>query len=141
MNLQEINWKTQYWRKKMNTTFPAPFRFAMEASRKSSMETKVGACLVAGKQIITGFNKDKTHPIYANPDKHIRLSVHAELDCLRQVTSSCFVHSDLYIYREVHGKPAMARPCEHCMEFLKERGIEEIFYSTPDYPFWKSETL
>lgn len=123
----------------MNTIFPASFRFAIDASRKSTMREKVGACLVVGKSILKGYNKSKTHTIYANPEKHIRLSIHAELDCLNNAPVA--KGGTIYVYREVHNKPAMARPCDHCISFLKDAGVEEIFYSTPDHPFWKRETL
>lgn len=124
----------------MNTTFPTYFRFAKRAALKSSLEVKVGACLVIGKSVLEGFNKPKTHPKFANPDKHVRKSIHAELDCLLK-TNMISVHGDIYVYREVDGKPAMARPCEHCMEFLKKSGIDEIYYSIPEEPFWKMEKL
>lgn len=123
----------------MNTNFPLHFRFAISESRKSTMRDKVGACLVVGKSVLRGYNKPKTHTKYANPDKHIRLSVHAELDCLNKVSVAS--GGDIYVYREVHGVPAMARPCEHCLTFLRSAGINEIYYSIPDEPFWQKETL
>lgn len=103
------------------------------------MRDKVGACLVVGKSILKGYNKPKTHTEYANPSKHVRLSIHAELDCLNK--TSVTEGGIIYVYREVHGFPAMSRPCEHCMEFLKEAGIEEIYYSVPEYPFWRKESI
>jgi len=123
----------------MNINFPINFRFAIAQSKKSLMREKVGACLVVGKSILKGVNKDKTHTRYANPHLHSRLSVHAELDCLNKapVTDGGVI----YVYREVHGVPAMARPCEHCLTFLKKAGIIELYYSIPDYPYWKRETI
>jgi|WetSurMetagenome_2_1015567.scaffolds.fasta_scaffold140022_2 deoxycytidylate deaminase len=120
-------------------TFPTNFRFAIAESKKSSMSAKVGACLVVGKSILKGFNKDKTHTKYANPNIHERLSIHAELDCLNRAPIS--EGGIIYVYREVHGKPAIARPCEHCISFLKKAGITEIYYSIPEYPYWKKEVL
>lgn len=123
----------------MNTLFPANFRFAIDASRKSTMREKVGACLVVGKSILKGCNQDKTHTVYANPNKHKRLSLHAELNCLNNapVTKGGVI----YVYREVHNKPAMARPCEHCLSFLRDAGVETIYYSISEYPYWKKEDI
>src|SRR6186713_1545083 len=106
---------------------------ARSESKKSSLETKVGACLVEGKSIIRGYNKDKTHPTYANPEKHVRKSLHAELDCLTKSTRAGGV---IYTYREVNGHTAMARPCEHCMAFLRESGVSTVVYSTGEHPYW-----
>jgi deoxycytidylate deaminase len=123
----------------MNTNFPTSFRFAIEQSHKSCMREKVGACLVVGKSILKGFNKNKTHTIYANPNKHIRHSIHAELDCLNKAPLT--EGGVIYVYREVHGRPSLARPCEHCLSFLKNAGVMEIYYSVPDHPFWRREYL
>lgn len=125
----------------MNAMDRTGFRFAKLMSKKSLMREKVGACLVVGKSFITGYNKNKTHTKYANPNLHDRLSVHAELDCLRKAGESFLVHGDMYVYREVHGKPAMARPCEHCLSFLKNTGVDVVYYSIPDYPFWQREEI
>lgn len=123
----------------MNANFPANFRFAIAQSKKSSMREKVGACLVVGKSILKGFNKDKTHTFYANPNKHVRHSIHAELDCLNKAPIAD--GGTIYVYREIHGEPSLARPCNHCMEFLKKANIKKIYYSVPEYPFWRKETL
>lgn len=124
----------------MNIQFPNNFRFAILASRKSEMHSKVGACLVLGKSVIKGYNKEKTHRVFANPNIHMRLSIHAELDCLIKAGMDA-EDGEIYVYREVHGKPALAKPCEHCIPFLKEAGVKRIYYSTGHYPFWKSEEL
>jgi deoxycytidylate deaminase len=123
----------------MNIDFPTNFRFAISQSRKSTMRDQIGACLVVGKNVLKGYNKPKTHTAYANPNKHKRLSIHAELDCLNKSTVA--EGGDIYVYREVHGHPAMARPCEHCLSFLRDAGIKNIYYTIPDFPYWKKEVL
>lgn len=124
----------------MNINFPTPFKFAISESKKSTVHPQVGAVIVTGKSVLKGHNKDKTHPKFANPSKHIRKSLHAELDCILKSTS-LVLHGDLYVYREVNGLPALARPCEHCMNFLKEHSIDTVYYSIPEYPYWKEEKL
>ena len=118
---------------------PAPFRLAKKASKKSTMCPKVGAVMMYGKTVRVGYNKEKTHPEYANPEKHVRKSIHAELDCL--LKEPMFRYTEIYVYRELYGLPAMARPCEHCMEFLKSTGVKRIFYTIPHEPYWEEEKL
>lgn len=124
----------------MNVNFPVAFRFAIEEARKSDMPNKVGACLVVGKSVYKAHNKDKTHTIFANPDIHVRLSMHAEINALIRAA----LNADggfIYVYRDMQGRPALARPCEQCMPILKKAGVKKIFYSTNHFPFWAEEWL
>lgn len=117
------------------------FRIAREMSYNSTYRIRMGAVLVHRKPISRGYNKLKSHPIYANPEKHIKISLHAEIDCLIKAKKDV-KGSDIYVYREYkNGEPAMARPCNDCIAKLKEFGIKRIFYSTPHYPFWDSEYI
>jgi deoxycytidylate deaminase len=103
------------------------------------MREKVGACLVVGKSILKGYNKPKTHTDYANPNEHVRLSLHAELDCINKAEFT--EGGEIYVYREVHGQPSLSRPCDHCMKFLKDAGIKAVYYSTPRFPYWRKEII
>jgi pyrimidine deaminase RibD-like protein len=120
---------------------PTPFRLAKEMSETSKMNPKVGAVIVLDKQRIVGHNKPKTHTKYANPEKHVRKSIHAELDCLNKLISEDKTGAELYVYRELEGMPAMARPCNHCMNFIREVGIEKIYYTIPHEPYWEMEIV
>lgn len=124
----------------MNTTFPSSFRFAIEESRKSELPIKVGACLVVGKSIYKAHNKDKTHTLFANPDVHVRLSMHAEINALIRAALKA-ENGEIYVYRDSNGRPALARPCEQCLPILRNAGVRRIFYSTNHFPFWKSEEV
>lgn len=119
------------------------FRIAREQSLLSDFRCKVGACLVAGKSIFVGYNKEKTHTRFANPNKHLKTSLHAELSCIINAGDKInLVGSTIYVYRETRGGvPAIARPCEHCLNFLKNVGVKIIYYSTGKYPFWNKESL
>lgn len=123
----------------MNIDLPAPFRIAKLQSYFSKMNPKVGAVLVKGKYLFAGHNKLKTHTKYANPSIHEWLSIHAEMDCLNRARIE--QAESIYVYRELDGNPAMARPCNGCMRFLKEAGIERIFYTIPHEPFWEMEEI
>lgn len=118
---------------------PHHFYTARREAKKSTMHPQVGAVIVLDKQRFTGYNKRKTDPKFANPEKHVRISVHAELDCLGR--DMLYTGAELYVYREIEGIPAMARPCNHCMKFIKEAGIERIFYTIPHEPFWEEEEI
>lgn len=126
---------------------PPELEIAKRESFKSDMREKVGAMVRTGKTVVKGHNKRKTHTKYANPHKHIRTSLHAELDCLIKVTNDKFPNlfstdGVIYVYRQtLDGKTAMARPCEHCLSFLRRSDIHTIVYSTSEFPFWKKEEI
>lgn len=120
---------------------PFYFRYAKAEAFKSTLRTKVGACLVMGKSILLGHNKAKTHPEFANPQIHVRKSLHAELDCFLGFDKDNIKGGEIYVYREVEGEPAMARPCNHCIGFLKKYGITKIYYTIPHEPYWEAEEL
>jgi deoxycytidylate deaminase len=114
------------------------FKLARQESLKSSYRIKIGAVLKTKKATYKGHNKLKTHPRFANPEIHIKLSIHAEIDCIMKAKYG----EEIYVYREDrNGNPALSRPCENCRKELKNAGIEKIFYSIPNYPFWKMEYL
>lgn len=123
---------------------PSAFRLAKREAEKSSFNPQMGAVLIVGKRLITGHNREKTHPKYANPEKHERRSLHAELDCLKRspiFKAGTGGSSEIYVYRELDGLPAMARPCNHCMKFIREAGIEKVYYTIPHEPFWEMEEV
>ena len=94
-----------------------------------------------GALIAKGHNSNKTCPLqkkynkyrYENcntPDK-----THAELMALKKIRwlDIDFSLVEVYTYRELkNGKPSMSRPCESCIEFIKQLGIKRICYTTPD---------
>jgi deoxycytidylate deaminase len=123
----------------MNIKLPYPFEIAKKHAKKSIMRPQVGAVIVLDKQRFPGYNKPKTDPKFANPEKHVRISIHAELDCMDR--DIAYSKGDLYVYRELDGIPAMARPCNHCMKFIREVGIEKIYYTIPHEPYWEEEEL
>ena len=104
------------------------FALAKTAAKKSNHHTyKIGAVLTKRKKIIAiGSNNMKTHPLSNHPFK----SLHAEMAAI--ICGFQFGGGDtVYLYRETKdGIPALARPCEYCMEFLKEYGITTVCYTT-----------
>lgn len=130
---------------------PRFLKFAKEASKESTYEgsrtnVNIGAVLVYhGTILAKGSNTNKTHPMQDRVNafrydknsitKYCPPKIHAEVSCI----SKCkwldidFSKVELYIYREYkNGNLALARPCPSCMALIKEYGIENICYSTPN---------
>lgn len=116
------------------------FRIAMEEAAKSTHDFKVGAVISKSRPVARGHNKIKTHPHYANPIRHKKISIHAEIDCL--IDHSAKLGNTIYVYREdKSGWPALARPCADCVKTLKEQGIRKMLYSTSHPPYYAEEEL
>ena len=120
------------------------FRLARRSSLESDYRFRVGAVLVSrsGRPISFGWNKLKTHPIFANPFKTVRTTIHAEMDCVKNISKDDLVGSTMYVYREsLVGDVAMARPCSDCMGYLISHGVGTIFYSTSTPPYFRKENI
>ena len=99
-----------------------PFKYAKDESKNSDYRIKVGAVLVVGKNMIRGFNKIKSHPRYANPEMHRKISIHAEIDCILKSRDYDIDGSSIYVYRETRdGDIANSRPCVACLKELKKK--------------------
>lgn len=108
---------------------------------------KIGCVAVYNNKIISiGINSHKTHPIQKkyNKFRDIRSSngccaflhsLHAELDCLLSVDEESINMGkvEVYLYRITKtGKMATSKPCPGCRQFLKDKGIKKIHYTTYD---------
>ena len=109
---------------------PFGLRLCKKAFRKNIHRKKVTAAYIENGIIIIGSNTKKTHTL-ANTYGHRSNHTHAELDVLRYVKDGS--KGKLYIYREkMDGTNTygMARPCQHCMRLLIDKGIRTIIYTT-----------
>lgn len=117
------------------------FRIAKEESRKSTHKIRVGAVLSNSRPVSRGYNKIKTHPRFANPNLHVKVSIHAEIDCIMK-SGSNITGDTIYVYREdLEGNPKLARPCIDCMKSLKEFGIKRVLYTVEHFPYWCEERI
>jgi dCMP deaminase len=110
------------------------FKVAKKIREKSNHRKKMSAVIIKhGKIISTGFNIQKTHPQYA--DGKSSYSIHAEVST---ILKSCtdLSGSTIYIYREINGVPALAKPCNNCLKMVIEAGIKKIVYSVGYYPYF-----
>ena len=96
-----------------------------------------------GTIISVGWNQNKTHPIqkYYNRyrdfvnDNGTLDKLHAEIDCISKIKYMDIKWDKvkIFVYREMFdGSMGMARPCPACMQYMKDMGIKNIYYTTND---------
>jgi deoxycytidylate deaminase len=114
-------------------------KLARNISLYSTFKYRVGAVIVKKNIISVGFNQQKSHPIYSIG---INTTVHAEMGALIHAQFDNLSDSVIYVYREDRqGFPAIARPCEKCLQALKEKGVKKMVYSISEYPFYRTERI
>ena len=107
------------------------FELAKKLSYKSDYPPhKLGAVVVRKNSIVgIGFNKTKTHPKAKTRFKTIHAEMAAILNCQQEDLSGC----SIYVYRETKDKQlALAKPCECCLELIRQVGIKDIYYTDTD---------
>jgi deoxycytidylate deaminase len=92
----------------------------------------VGAYLKCKKWREWGWNKQKTHPYFADGKRWY--SIHAEMDSILQ-SHRDLKGSEIWVYREIKGVPAMAKPCKFCMKHLIEVGVKRVYFTINHYPW------
>lgn len=117
------------------------FGLARNISRLSMCRVKVGAVISKKSAISSGFNIERTHPLFCNPALGDNISIHAEMIAL--INAGYDINGcDIWIYREYFDNtPALARPCDVCYNQLRMHGIKKIYYTVPEYPYWKCEKI
>lgn len=108
-------------------------RSAKKCSDLSSYKFKIGAVIFRGKRVISmGYNKNKTHPIAAEYFQYG--SIHAELDAIlnaNEEISGC----DMFVGRFSIG-PLLAKPCPMCVQLMHNNGINRVFWTTSEKPYY-----
>ena len=98
-----------------------------------------------GRVIAVGINSHKTHPVQMRYNRYRHFnkssgcyaylhSLHAEIDCLLSVDDEKIDMSkvDVYIYRITKNGMAMSKPCPACKQYLIDKGIRRVHYTTYD---------
>ena len=123
------------------------FAIAKRAASKSTFvrggdgtkiaKISIGATIVDGNYTVSsGFNKRKTHPFQDARNKKncdfVRVpNIHAEIDALIASKFHDVGGCEIFVYREyVDGTLANCRPCEACMDAIKNSGIKHLYYTT-----------
>lgn len=90
---------------------------------------KVGALLIdKGRIVAAKTNSYKTHPILK---KYSAWPLqHAESACIISIGMDNCEDMDMVVTRvDKKNKLTMARPCDACRAFMKDSGINKVFYS------------
>lgn len=113
----------------MSNELPWALNLARKHFKKlPSKKKKVVACFMDGGTIIMASNQKKTNP-HAARLNYRNCHMHAEFSVLRQVRDA--KNGTLYVYRENQGGViSLARPCNECMVYIREKGVRKIVYST-----------
>lgn len=116
------------------------FKAAQSVSMLSDHRCKIGCIIVDKHRIISSGHNSNTrcHPVQARIDtKQFNCDcvgkVHAETSAIIPLlkTKGDFSRATLYTYREYReGGLAPSRPCNRCMQLIKELGITKIKYTT-----------
>ena len=91
---------------------------------------RLGAILVHKNSIVSiGTNSYKTHPLMAARTEWPFL--HAEQHAIIRAGVDNCEGLDLYIARVLKNNDlAMSKPCDVCIELIKDVGIKNVYYST-----------
>lgn len=129
------------------------FEFARKQAERADYKNIYIGCVITYKNHVIGrgFNKKKTCPTQKKANKYrpidydkivspIVHSVHAEIAAYRSIPyplmqSINLSQCNVYIYRICRKKDlgiGMSRPCEGCMKFLRNKGFQNIYYTTED---------
>lgn len=103
---------------------------ASDMALKSTCRIRVGAVIVNNRKIVSkGFNRPKTHPLVCKYSYWEGSNLHAEMDAVLKARKGPLKGSTIYVsrlYRD--GMRAPSKPCQGCLEMLKDKGIKEIIF-------------
>jgi deoxycytidylate deaminase len=123
------------------------FEKAREVAKLSDFsKTHIGCVAVYQNRIVgIGCNSNKTHPnqkvynkyrnLFAQPHSEPIAKIHAEIMCLNSISKLDidFSKVHLYVYRIRKDIPfGLSKPCNACMNAIKDLGIKHIHYTTND---------
>ena len=104
-------------------------------SRDSQLRVKLGAALVRGRRVIKLSTNSLGKPRFVGS-----WTRHAEVNATINVDATGGV---VYVAREhrLYRSPMLAKPCNHCVEWLQYVGVEKVVYTIPEYPYYEEMTL
>lgn len=126
------------------------FDAAKTVAEKSNFERFHVGCVVVyqGKIISSACNSRKPDPLQAKYNVHRNFnnvnrkmcvhSIHAEMRALKHIPYTVaqtinWSKVKIFVYRIAPGLPnscGLSRPCAGCMQYIKDLGIRDIYYST-----------
>lgn len=115
---------------KFNDQFNDQINMLKKLASKSAVHHKHAACLINGngKVITFGMNKHINSKLNCKP---IRISIHAEQDCLANCHFKFCKGLDILVIRvgTIGGFLKNSRPCDLCITKLQEKQIRKVYYS------------
>jgi deoxycytidylate deaminase len=122
-----------------NYNLPRQLLICKKLRLRSNHRKKMSSVITKhGKLVSFGWNIQKSHPKYADGKKSY--SLHAEINAIIRNNTNAF-GATIYVYREINGIPAMAKPCNNCLAAIIESGIKKIVYSVSYYPYYEEINL
>jgi deoxycytidylate deaminase len=110
---------------------------AKEQANLSTHRHKMGAVVFSKTQVVSkGFNipqKSVKHllPVF----QRWEFSIHAEVGAILNARRDLKGKSMLVIRKDKEDRLHFAKPCTHCIEYLKFVGIKKVIYSVDDAVF------
>lgn len=121
-----------------------------EALKSTFPHARMGAVIVYRNHVIgKGHNSHKTDPIQKKYNRYRNFavnnectvhSIHCEMAAIKSISYPVMMSTDwtkvtVYTYRICPGHSTLigrSRPCEACMQALKELGVRRLVYTTND---------
>lgn len=103
---------------------------ARNLAMSNGREYHLAAILRRGKNVVRiGENTHKTHPRFTRtfPSGMVASHMHAEMNVLRFAKPGDIIEVMRFI--KSCDNPTMAKPCEHCMHFIREAKIKKVRYT------------
>lgn len=105
-------------------------QIAGKVRTESLMNIKVGAIVVRGSRVIkVACNATGKPKFIGSWSRHAEVRATLNINCKG---------TTVYCYRE-HGlnkQPLLAKPCNHCIEWLQFVGVRSVVYSIEEYPYF-----
>ncbi|MBI2463242.1 MAG: hypothetical protein HYV65_03365 [Candidatus Spechtbacteria bacterium] len=104
---------------------------------------RVGAVITKGNSVLSiACNRMGTSTISVPGRRKSVWYRHAEVHAIKQADLSVMKGATVWVWREFkNGTPALAKPCEDCMELLKIVGIKRVVYTISKTPFFAEERI
>ena len=107
---------------------------AKTEAKKSTHRFKVGAVIFNKKRIISsGHNYARKSVRSLLPSFQKRKnSVHAEVDSIIKAKTDLKGMSMLVVRVNTSGNLGLAKPCDHCMTYIRHVELKDVYYSSTD---------
>jgi deoxycytidylate deaminase len=118
-------------------------KIAKEEALKSIHHYKIGVVIYDKNRVLSkGYNHpNRSARKIKNKFKRYPTSLHAELAAVLNARRSLKGASMLIVRVNKSGTYGMAKPCNHCMMYLKYVGIKLITFSVPSFPYYATEDV